>query len=237
MPALKRTYSTTTETPIYPGAKSAKKRKTSAKKTTLQRLPDGPFTRYKRCKMVYENALTTLSGGVNLLSKSVMLNSMFDFDQGTGDLGNKQPLYFDTLLSASGPYKNYKVHSWTTTWTFVNSSAAPMMIWILPPIAAAAEIDSAAEADNFPGVKRLMLTGNDGSKTIGSVTVTGNISDVYNAAKTDLGFEGAFNSNPAYPVYGGFVCMNADGTNQCTGYVAVRHVYDVELNVIDALVS
>lgn len=225
----------TQESQTYP--RTAKRRKVSAKKTTLQRLQDGPFPRYKRCKMVYENALTTISGGTNLVSKSVMLNSMFDFDQGTGDLGNKQPLYFDTLLTASGPYKNYKVHSWTTTWTFVNMASSPMTIWIIPPVAASAEVDSAAEADNFPGVKRLYLTPTGGSKSMGSVTVTGNISDVYNAAKTDLGFEGAYNSNPAYPIYGGFVAMNSDGSNQLNGYVGVKHIFDVELNVIDALVS
>jgi len=85
--------------------------------------------------------------------------------------GNKQPLYFDTLFTASGPYKQYKVHSWKATWTFVNTSATPQSIWVIPPIAAAAEIDSAAEADNFPGVKRLYLAPNGGGDSKGTVTV------------------------------------------------------------------
>jgi len=48
--------------------------------------------------MVYENALTPISGAAAFLSKSVKYNSLYDFDNGTGDLGNKQPLYFDTFL-------------------------------------------------------------------------------------------------------------------------------------------
>ena len=107
------------------------------------------FPASKRMTMVYENALTPISGAAAFLSKSVKYNSLYDFDNGTGDLGNKQPLYFDTLLTASGPYKQFKVHSWKATWTFINTSATPQTIWVIPPIAAAAEIDSAAEADNF----------------------------------------------------------------------------------------
>jgi len=34
-------------------------------------------------------------------------NDMYDYDN-TGEAGNKQPLYYDALLSASGPYKQYK---------------------------------------------------------------------------------------------------------------------------------
>jgi len=41
-------------------------------------------------------------------------NDMYDYDN-TGEAGNKQPLYYDALLSASGPYKQYKTISWKTT--------------------------------------------------------------------------------------------------------------------------
>jgi len=32
-------------------------------------------------------------------------NDMYDYDN-TGEAGNKQPLYYDALLSASGPINN-----------------------------------------------------------------------------------------------------------------------------------
>jgi len=113
---------------------SKKRRVTKRRFTTLRRQPDGPFPASKRITMVYENALTPISGAAAFLSKSVKYNSLYDFDNGTGDLGNKQPLYFDTLFTASGPYKQYKVHSWKATWTFVNTSATPQSIWVIPPL-------------------------------------------------------------------------------------------------------
>jgi len=76
----------------------------------------------------------------------------------------KQPLYYDALLSASGPYKQYKTISWKTTWYFMNQTACPVDIFISPPLNAANECDTVAEADNFPGVKRLRLTAATGSK-------------------------------------------------------------------------
>jgi len=54
---------------------------------------------------------------------------MYDYDN-TGEAGNKQPLYYDALLSASGPYKQYKTISWKTTWYFMNQTACPGYIYI-----------------------------------------------------------------------------------------------------------
>jgi len=71
-------------------------------KTTLQRKPDGPFPRSKKVTWIYENALTALSGAAATLAKSVKLNDAYDFDN-SADVGNKQPLYWDTLMTASGP--------------------------------------------------------------------------------------------------------------------------------------
>ena len=126
-----------------------------SRKTTLQRFPDGPFPRSKNVSLVYENALTATGTGTSgLLTLGTKPNSAYDYDNSSGAaFGNKQPLYYDALLSASGPYKNYKVNSWRTTYTIVNNSDAPMTCWAIPPISAPGEVDSAAEADNFPGVK------------------------------------------------------------------------------------
>lgn len=212
-------------------------KKTTRRFTTLRRQPDGPFPASKRITMVYENALTPISGAAAFLSKSVKYNSLYDFDNGTGDLGNKQPLYFDTLFTASGPYKQYKVHSWKATWTFVNTSATPQSIWVIPPIAAAAEIDSAAEADNFPGVKRLYLAPNGGGDSKGTVTVYGSIADVYATFTGDQGFIGGYNSDPTYLVYGGFCIASSDGSTAISGYVAVKVEFLTTCNNIDALVS
>ena len=188
--------------------------------------------------LVYENALTATGTGTSgLLTLGTKPNSAYDYDNSSGAaFGNKQPLYYDALLSASGPYKNYKVNSWRTTYTIVNNSDAPMTCWAIPPISAPGEVDSAAEADNFPGVKRLYLTGKGGSKSQGTITVTGNVADVYTSATGEGGLIAAYNADPTYLVYGGLILQSADATN-LAAYVAVRHVMNTTLQVVDAIVS
>lgn len=221
----------------------AKRRKGSAaaigKITTLSKNPDGPFPRSMDTVLVYENALTALGAGTGgLLTVGTKPNSAFDYDNSSGAVfGNKQPLYYDTLLTASGPYKNYKVNSWKTTYTVVNMGAAPITVWALPPISATSEIDSAAEADNFPGVIRMYLTAKDGDCNSGTLTVTGNLADVYaSSAYSEGGMIAAYNADPTYLVYGGIIVQTADG-NAISAYAAVRHEMNTTLQVVDALVS
>jgi len=70
-----------------------------------------------------------------------------------------------------------RLNSWKTTYTIINTGAVPVTVFAMPPISGTSEIDSVAEADNFPGVKRLYLTAATGSKNMGTITVTGNVAD------------------------------------------------------------
>ena len=99
--------------------------KVAPSQTTLSRAI-GPFAERKMVTFEYKNAATTV-GSANLLQLSVLLNSVYDFDKSSGNyFGNKQPLYYDQLLAASGPYKNYKVISWVTTYTIMNTGNIPL---------------------------------------------------------------------------------------------------------------
>lgn len=188
--------------------------------------------------MVYDNALTQIGGSANLLTAHVASNSLFDFDKsGSSCYGNKQPLYMDTLMSASGPYRRYRVNSWRTTFTVINDTSVPLNVWILPPITATSEIDSAAEADNFPGVIKGYLTEKGGSKSHGSWSVTGNIKDITDDYNMNATLQALYNADPATIAYGGVVVQAADGTTAAVVYVAVHHEFDVQLSEIDALVS
>jgi len=62
---------------------------------------------------------------------------------------------------------------------FHESNRVSVDIFISPPLNAANECDTVAEADNFPGVKRLRLTRATGSKNYGQITTTGHLRDVY----------------------------------------------------------
>lgn len=240
----------------YPGTK---KQKTTAKRRTYARSPGNitnknvtgyvrqfntdlslnrsPFTPKKFMNFIYENELTPLTGGTNVVVRSVVCNDLYDFDR-NGDLGNKQPLYFDTLLTASGPYRNFKVISWVTTWTIYNhSTTIPVTCWAVSPTPLSSDIDSAAEADNFPGVKRLYLTAQGGSKSMGTVTQRGHIGDVFPNILDDINLQGNYTSSPISQAFGGLVIKGSDGATAPSVYVAVKHVAYTMLSGIDALVS
>lgn len=209
--------------------------KVSPSSTTLSNCP-GPFSGKKFVTFLYENALTQIAGAANVITFTSKPNDMYDFDN-TGDAGNKQPLYYDSLLTASGPYRAYKVFSWKTTYTFINGTGCPVDIFVSPPIAGTGEFDSLAEADNFPGVKRLKLTAATGSKTMGTVTVTGHIKDVYPTISEDANFYGAYNTSPTFLVYQNVLVRASDGTSGAIVYFSVKHEAYTELSTVDALVS
>lgn len=209
--------------------------KVSPSSTTLSKAP-GPFSGKKYVTFLYENALTTISGAANVVTATLKPNDMYDFDN-SGDLGNKQPLYFDALMSVSGPYKNYKVISWKSTYTFINNGATAVDIFVSPPVAATSEVDSLAEMDNFPGVSRLYLTKSGGCKDFGKIVVTGHVKDVYPAYADDLTLNGGYASSPQTIVYQVVLARGSDGTTAASVMVSVKHEAFTELGLVDSIVS
>jgi len=204
--------------------------------TTLARAV-GPFANSKFVTLLYENGLQQIAGAANLLVTSIKANDGFDVDS-SGDFGNKQPLYWDSLLTASGPYRTCKVTSWRTSYTFINNNATtPVQIWIGSPTSSSGDMDSAAEADNWPGVKRLYLTASGSSKAHGSVTVTGHVKDVHPQYGDSYLFTGTYNASPTQLCYQNCVIKGADGTTAPAVYVAIKHEMFCELGNVDSLVS
>lgn len=204
-------------------------------KTTLSRAI-GPFTGKKFVELIYWQTpllQTTTAGGSFL---EVRPNSAFDYDV-TGNLGNKQPMFYDSLMTASGPYKSYKVISWKTTWTFINASTLGVNIWVSPPVLASSECDSVAEAEEFPGVKKITLTAESGSKGMTTCTVTGSYKDVYPSAGGAVEFLAAYNANPAAAIAATVVYQPADGAAVTKLYVGVKHIMYCELGQLDNVVS
>lgn len=206
-------------------------------KTTLANAT-GPFTEKKLTTFLYENGLTKCAPAASVVTVGFVANNLYDFDNNAGAYwGNKQPLYYDQLLSSTGPYKSYKVISWKTTVTVVNQTAVPLNCWLAGAQWAATEVDSTVEADNWPGVKKLYLTASGGSKNEGTLTITGHIDDVFSGFEKDLNLYGAYNSGPGSPIYGSLVMQCADGTTNVEAYVAIKHEAFTELTVVDAIVS
>lgn len=202
--------------------------------TTLAK-SSAPFTGVKYTTLLYENGLTAMANNASFAVAQIASNGAWDVDLSGSVFGNKQPLFFDNLLSSSGPYKQYKVISWKTTYTVVNAGAVPMNVYLLPPHSAVAEIDSVAEAENFPGVEKRFLTGTGGSKSTCTVTVTGHVDDVYPGVVD--GLVGTFSANPGNLIIGGLIVGAADSLTTVTAYVAVKHEMYTQLQLVDALVS
>jgi len=197
----------------------------------------GPFGTKKYLTFLYENLMQLFGSGTNVQVNTVVPNSMYDFDRGTA-FGNKQPLFYDALLTASGPYKQYRVISWKTTYYFSNETENAVNIWVGPPVAASSEMDSVAEIDNWPGVQRLRLTDKYGSKTMGSITITGHVNDVYPTFSVDYAsYTGQYNTDPGLPVYQNIIIQAADGTKIPVVYVGVKHEAYTELGLVDSIVS
>lgn len=205
--------------------------------STTMATSQGPFQAVKYVTFLYENGLTKMSGAAATSNANIVCNGAYDVDNNlAGTFGNKQPLYFDDLLSASGPYKNYKVISWETTYTVVNNASVPTNVYFLPSVQAVTDLDSVAECENFPGVQKRFLTGKGGAFDRCVVTVKGHIDDVH-AGDNSLGLTGTISANPTQGIFGGLLVATADGTTAQDCYVAICHKMYTLLTVVDALVS
>lgn len=207
--------------------------KVSPASTTLAKAP-GPFHGLKHVTFVYENELTYGGAPSAFQSFIVASNDMYDFDKTTSVFGNKQPLYFDQLLTTAGPYRQFKVISWKTTFTIVNTSDLPITVFGLPPHSDPSDLNSATECDNWPGVKRLFLSAKGGKDT-GTLTMTGHINDVYQDISQN-GLVGTYTASPGVLIYGGLGISCPTGGSPPV-YLAVKHEAFTELNNVDAVVS
>jgi len=62
------------------------------------------------------------------------------------------------MVTAAGPYRQYKVISWKTTYTVYNASVAyPVTAFALPPHMDSSDLNSAAEVDNCRALRDSIL--------------------------------------------------------------------------------
>lgn len=207
--------------------------KISAGSTTLAKAP-GPFHGLKHVTFIYENPLTYGGAPAAFQSFQVALNDMYDFDKTAAVFGNKQPLYFDQLIGAAGPYRQFKVISWKTTYTVVNTSDVPITVFGLPPHPDASDLNSLAEVQAWPGVRQFAMSAK-GGKDVLSFTMTGHIQDVYQDIQQN-GLIGTYTASPGVLIYGGIAIDSPSGTAPPV-YLAVKHEAFCELNNVDAVIS
>lgn len=217
------------------------KRTKYAKKNVRRSTPRAPMYRIPfpvtdRVKLLYKNTGNVTPGTVTGVQR-FRLSDIFDFDY-DNNFGNKQPLYYDALLSSSGPYKSFRVEGWTISFKIINATDVPVMIYYQNgTYKSINEVDIISELQNFPDIQSLMLTGKGGSKGYGEIKATGTMKRVLGREPDDVN-EGAWDTSPQAGLYGTIGYTALDGASTTLSLqMEVNVVFDVYLFNRDATVS
>lgn len=210
---------------------------------TIRKIPrplGQPFPKVMNTTLVYKNSSTNLASSGLLPYQAVTWanNNMYDFDT-SNVLGNKQPLYYDQLLSVDGPYKNYKVNGWKTTIKLINLSDRPLFVFFEPSTFSYFEADTPIEIENRKGVQERLLTSASNAKPIAYFSKYTSLKSV--APKTisqGENYQAPYNANPQQQIYSSLVWKTIDGS--ITAFqvaLHVSHVFYVQLYNDDSIIS
>lgn len=130
------------------------------------------------------------------------LNSLYDPD---GTSVGHQPLYFDQLLTAGGPYSRYVVYKTKVKITVTNISANPVMFAIYLQ-AGTIDFPSRETLAEKPMCKKVFLPQSGGGPVTRSITLNVPIHKVFGIPRVrvmnDDVYVGMYNSNPSQVAYG-----------------------------------
>lgn len=113
--------------------------------------------------------------------------------------GNNQPLYFDQLCTTTGPYNSYRVKSYRMSFKVINTSDTPIIVYLADSkqfTGGISENDTPSEIQNYPGVRKLFLTGKGGSKSIGTISISGSRKGQQSTSTNDRDTAGNSAANP-----------------------------------------
>lgn len=225
---------------------SSKKRKVAARPRKAATVPrtyglgkytgEGPFPIKLLTTLMYRTTLRSITGSSanGTVFTKLALNDLYDFDF-SGDSENKQPLFFDQLFSATGPYTRYEVQSWRTKITVFNRASEPMTVYFngRGTVVSTGEEDSVAELVNRPFMSAVQLGPAGSGADRGLLSTWGKWSD-HNKESQDN--SAAYNASPSTQVIG-TMFGNIVGSSNPTLTYQIDHYFDVLATRIDATVS
>lgn len=178
--------------------------------------------------LVYkENAsLSTSASAPYDLLQQWALNDMFDFDYSNAT-GNKQPLYFNQVLGANGPYYRFSVIGWKTIIEITNAGSSNLEIGYGESLDTTS-IDTVAELEDWPGAVTRQITPATGGKPFTRIVKTNTLVNAIGRKTTDLTWSGLYNSSPASNVYGNLVVHEVNNT-ACAFKLKIMHIFKVRV--------
>lgn len=207
-------------------------------------MPINPFPPVMKTTMSYPvtSALyaPAASSGVTL----VALNDIYDFDV-SNNLGNTQPLFYDQVLSATGPYTKYRVTAWRVKFTIDNFSqftsgtnACALDVGLAQGSTISTDVDTWTELQSSPNLQRRLLQWYGTSLSRCVLEINGTPQEFVTGDVKDDTLCGAYNGSPSQRIYGalGIANPNIAGVN-VQAYISVQVEQDVELFGQDAISS
>lgn len=189
--------------------KATKRRMSSA-------LPDSIFPNTKNAVFLYKNpfdAQVTTGGGIQTYFRW-RCNDLYDFDY-DDKLGNKQPLYYDSLLTSTGPYHRYLVYAWKITLQILNVTDYPCDVIVdTGTLFSATESDTVTEITNRPGVISRYITGQNNAHPSTTISYFSKLAKYTGNKSPEMTqYGGIYNTSTAYPVIGTCLVRTVDATS------------------------
>lgn len=218
-------------------------RKKRTYKKSFKKVPKtlGPFPRTMNTTMIYKQPSAVItSNGINSF-KYVRFNAngMFDYDY-DNLVSNKQPLYFDQLLSIDGPYRQYRVNAFKTRIKFINlSDKALNVYWSPATVNNYTDNDTVVEMQNFKGVSYKQLTAQNNARPQCTFKTFKKIDSLVPATGTrTTQWLGGYGSNPTINIVQTLMAETIDGSTAAFSFqIEVEHIYYVQLFDADAIIS
>lgn len=235
---------TTSLLQYYKRRKTMKKRTGVSAKALISRISKDPFPRERRCKMTWSPDTQYSNPGSTSAASVIRLTDIYDPDY-SNHFGNFQPLFFDQLLSATGPYQNFRVNGWKGKITLVNVSAADGSV----PLALecywkqgatnAVDVDTWAEVQSQAGIQSFLLGPKDSDSATKTIYFNGRMESYIPKGVDAEDYSGTYGSSPSKPIYGAIAIRNAKSgsASAINCYIKVVIEFDVTVFGTDAVQS
>jgi len=198
---------------------------------------EGPFPNKLATTLLYRSSAfaQTGSSGTGTYSMNVALNDLVDFDY-SDVIGNKQPLFFDQLFSATGPYQRMECLGWRTRITVINMGAESLSVYWNGKGSAnsVTEENDLAEVTNRPGMQQFHLGPKGGGMDRVLIKSSGKWQD-HNSETA--GTAQSYSSSPSTVVYGTLFASTPTTTTAPTIVIQFDHYFDIIAERVDAVVS